>query len=219
MATLSLVHYCYELAHKIVGRQLEFLNRHRLTAEKFRRLYGELYTNAYSRLYAENEKSLALADELRYAYRWLREQGRIEEIAKLSYIINYVEIDLLTPASGSTLAEQLGRHMPDLCTMKEADLCGAASMEERVFVSTVHKAKGLEFDNVIVYDAVEGKFPSAYADTTEKSEEEARKFYVAISRARRRLVVGYCHQSINRWGRLFPKSLTRYMAPIRHAFG
>jgi DNA helicase-2/ATP-dependent DNA helicase PcrA len=91
-------------------------------------------------------------------------------------------------------------------------------MQERVFVSTVHKAKGLEFDNVIVFDAVEGKFPSAFADTQNKAQEEARKFYVAISRARRRLIVTYCRQSVSRWGRWFQKSLTPYMMPVRSFF-
>ena len=103
--------------------------------------------------------------------------------------------------------------------MKEADLCGAPSIGERVFVSTVHKAKGLEFDNVIVFDAVEGKYPSTFADTRQGADrEEARKFYVAISRARRRLLVSYCHNSVNRWGRWFTRRLTPYMDCLRHLF-
>lgn len=217
MATLSLVSYCYDMARNRVGQQLEFVSRHRQTAEKLRMRYGELYQHAVSNLYAETDGP-ALSEELQHAYRFLRRQERVGEIPKLDYIVRYIEKDLLTPASGRSLAEQLTRHMPDLMTMKEADLCGASSMQERVFVSTVHKAKGLEFDNVIVFDAVEGKFPSAFADTQTKAQEEARKFYVAISRARRRLVVTYCHQSISRWGRWFQKTLTPYMMPIRSFF-
>lgn len=103
--------------------------------------------------------------------------------------------------------------------MKEADLCGSASMDERVFVSTVHKAKGLEFDHVIVYDAVEGKFPSAFANSRANGgEEEARKFYVAISRARRRLIINYCHESVSRWGRTYRRTLSPYVNVIRQFF-
>ena len=127
-------------------------------------------------------------------------------------------MDMLTLESGHSLAEQLGRHLQDLTTLKEADLCGAVSMQDRVFISTVHKAKGLEFDNVIVFDAVEGKYPSAFADTTEKNDEEARKFYVAISRARRRLIVTYCHNSLSSWGRWYPKQLTPYMQSVAQFF-
>ena len=103
--------------------------------------------------------------------------------------------------------------------MKEADLCGAQSMTERIFVSTVHKAKGLEFDHVIVYDAVEGKYPSAYANTRNGgSEEEARKFYVAISRARRRLIVSYCRQSVTPWGRTYLRRPSPYLTAIEQFF-
>ena len=91
-------------------------------------------------------------------------------------------------------------------------------MKERVFVSTVHKAKGLEFDTVIVYDAVDGKYPSAFASQEACRGEEARKFYVAISRARRRLVVTYCHNAISRWGAWHAKTLTPYMDVLRSQF-
>ena len=146
------------------------------------------------------------------------EANHTEPLPKLIYIIRYIEADLLSPASGLSLAEQLHAHLPDLMTMKEADLCGSKSMQERVFVSTVHKAKGLEFDHVIVYDAVDGKYPSIYANTREGSDEEARKFYVALSRARRRLLVSYCHESTNRWGRTFARRLTDYMRAIMPFF-
>jgi DNA helicase-2/ATP-dependent DNA helicase PcrA len=217
MATLSLVNYCYQEARLLVGRQLEFVSRHRRTAEKFCRLYGPLYRHGCERLFRPTDEP-ALSQEMEYAYQYCKEQDRMGEIPKLTYILRYISIDLLSKGSGRSLSEQLASHMPDLMTMKEADLCGSASMQDRIFVSTVHKAKGLEFDNVIVFDAVEGKFPSAYADTDDKSEEEARKFYVAISRARRRLLISYCRQSVSRWGRWFPKALSPYLDAIKEFF-
>ncbi len=53
-------------------------------------------------------------------------------------------------------------------------------------LSTVHSAKGLEFDEVIVADAIDGIFPSDGAED-ELLEEERRLFYVAVTRARREL--------------------------------
>ena len=117
-----------------------------------------------------------------------------------------------------SLYEQLAAHLQEINTMKEADLCGSKSMRERVFVSTVHKAKGLEFDNVIVYDAVKGKFPSYYADEIAIQGEEARKFYVAISRAKKRLIVAYSRQYVSPWGRVMTRELTPYLTPIRSFF-
>ena len=219
IATRSLMVYCYDRARSIIGRQREFIHSHRQVVDRFRHLYGDLYQHGRHRLY-EQADGAVLADELQYAYDYLRNIGRIEVLPKLVYIMRYIEGELLTAESGRSLAEQLSRHMQDLNTMKEADLCGSSSMTERIFISTVHKAKGLEFDHVIVFDAVDGKYPSAYAATTGSAvQEEARKFYVAISRARRRLVVAFCHNSISRWGRSYPKQLTPYMASIREFFG
>ncbi len=218
VATQSLVNYCYEQALQLVGQQLEFCSRHRQIIQKFRNVYQELYFHSYNLLYQQKPDQMILSEELKYAYNYLREQGRINVIDKFRHIVRYIEIDMLTEQSGTSLSEQLAKHLQELTTLKEADLCGATSMTERIFVSTVHKAKGLEFDNVIVFDAVDGKYPSAYANTPQKDAEEARKFYVAISRAKRRLIITYCHHSVTRYGRWFEKTLTPYMNTIRQFF-
>ncbi len=218
VATQSLMVYCYDRARSITGRQLEFISRHRKTADRLCLLYADIYHDARRRLFVQEEGPL-LARELGIAYGQLQRATRLEPLPKLAYIIRYIELDLLTPASGCSLGQQLAAHMQDITTLKEADLCGAKSMKERVFVSTVHKAKGLEFDHVIVYDAVEGKYPSTYANTrVGGQEEEARKFYVAISRARRRLIVSYCRQGITPWGRSFPRRPSPYLIAIEQFF-
>ena len=217
MATLSLTNYCYRLGSQKVAAQLEFVATHQRFANKFRAAYGELYAHAVESLYCQQEQP-ALSAELSYAYDYLQTQKLLTEIDKFHYVCRYIEQDMLMPESGRSLSEQLDRHLQELTTLKEADLCGASSMQERVFISTVHKAKGLEFDNVIVFDAVEGKYPSAYANTSERDGEEARKFYVAISRARRRLIVTYCQNSVTRYGRWYTRQLTPYMQSIMDYF-
>lgn len=232
LATLSLAQACYDRGCEKVGRQLEFVRRHQHEAGKLRRAYSELYHAGKAALYAHDESDCcvalpaddvqpnALSVLLQESYERLKESGFVVEEPKLQYVVDYVEHEvdaLAADADGSArplLAELLARHVQDLGTMKEADLCGTASMHERVFVSTVHKAKGLEFDSVIVFDAVEGKYPGVYAKSDSGAAEETRKFYVAISRARRRLIVTWCRNSINRWGRQFSKQLTPYMTPL-----
>mgnify|MGYP002723213209 CR=1 FL=1 len=65
--------------------------------------------------------------------------------------------------------------------------------KERLTLSTVHSAKGLEFDSVYLVDLVEGEFPSAQSqklspqDALLAMEEERRLFYVAMTRARDKL--------------------------------
>ena len=218
VATKSLMTYCYDRARSIIGRQMEFVSRHRKTINRLCLLYGDIYCHARAELYKEGDGPL-LAREMERAYNELRKTARLEPLPKLPYILKYVEHDLLTPSSGRTLSAQLNRHIQDITTLKEADLCGAQSMTERIFVSTVHKAKGLEFDHVIVYDAVEGKFPSTFANTRNGGgEEEARKFYVAISRARRRLIISFCRQSVSPWGRTFLRRPSPYLAAIEPFF-
>ena len=232
VATLSLVRHCYDLGRSVVGRQLEFLSRHRRLAQRFRTLYRELFMHTREQLYADPiPDECSLMTELQYAYHYLLENQYIPELPKLQYMLRYIDAELSAPSSlgegqgkgskgrvGDSLAEMLSRHYSELCTLKEADLCGSASMTERVFVSTVHKAKGLEFDTVVVYDAIDGKYPSPFASDDAKRGEEARKFYVAMSRARRRLIITYCHNTVTRWGSWYAKVLTPYMECLRSAF-
>jgi ATP-dependent DNA helicase UvrD/PcrA len=64
--------------------------------------------------------------------------------------------------------------------------------EERIRLSTIHQAKGLEFDVVFVIMLCDGMFPSARSMETESGEEEERRlFYVAITRARNELYLSY----------------------------
>ncbi len=59
---------------------------------------------------------------------------------------------------------------------------------------TIHKAKGLEFDRVFVVGVNDDVIPSAKAERLDEEEEERRLFYVALTRAKKRLYVSYCDQ-------------------------
>jgi DNA helicase-2/ATP-dependent DNA helicase PcrA len=64
--------------------------------------------------------------------------------------------------------------------------------DERLVLSTIHSAKGLEWQCVFVIWVVDGRFPSAYSFLTEDElEEERRLFYVSVTRAKRHLFMTY----------------------------
>uniref|UniRef100_UPI00117DC660 3'-5' exonuclease n=1 Tax=Nitrospira cf. moscoviensis SBR1015 TaxID=96242 RepID=UPI00117DC660 len=64
--------------------------------------------------------------------------------------------------------------------------------DERLVLSTIHSAKGLEWQCVFVIWAVDGRFPSAYSFVADDElEEERRLFYVAVTRAKRHLFLTY----------------------------
>lgn len=57
-----------------------------------------------------------------------------------------------------------------------------------ITLSTIHSSKGLEFDTVILIDTIEGIFPTLKAEGDEL-ESEVRLFYVAVTRAKERLIL------------------------------
>jgi DNA helicase II / ATP-dependent DNA helicase PcrA len=70
--------------------------------------------------------------------------------------------------------------------------------KEAVNLSTVHQAKGLEFDAVFVIWLTDGMFPSSRSlDTRDALEEERRLFYVAITRAKDELYLTYPHMRLS----------------------
>ncbi len=64
--------------------------------------------------------------------------------------------------------------------------------DERLVLSTIHSAKGLEWQCVFVLWLVDGRFPSSYAFQDEDElEEERRLLYVAVTRAKRLLYLTF----------------------------
>jgi DNA helicase-2/ATP-dependent DNA helicase PcrA len=74
-----------------------------------------------------------------------------------------------------------------------------AEPEDRLVLSTIHSAKGLEWQSVFVIWALDGRFPSLYAMAKEEEmEEELRLMYVAATRARESLCFLYPRQVYDR---------------------
>jgi len=68
----------------------------------------------------------------------------------------------------------------------------ANSDEEKIRLSSIHQAKGLEFDIVFVIMLCDGLFPSARSiESAEGEEEERRLFYVSVTRAKNELYLSY----------------------------
>jgi uvrD/REP helicase len=216
-ATRSVVVHCYKQAKERVEGQRTFLSdaRVRQRVDILRRNYGEIYRAAIDRMYvrdvvtscfdgallalasgksrAETSAPPALVAELQRFYDALLADNMIQPIGGLRYVTAYLSKDMIDSTAEPSLYEQLSNHAMEISTLKEADLCGSSSIDERIFVTTIHKAKGLEFDNVIIFDAVDGRMPNFYSRNNPRLlAEDARKFYVALSRARSRLYISQC---------------------------
>ncbi len=79
-----------------------------------------------------------------------------------------------------------------LTNLEAEDEQPVPSDDERLRLSTIHQAKGLEFDVVFVIMLCDGLFPSERSLETEEGEEEERRLmYVAVTRARNELYLSY----------------------------
>ena len=79
-----------------------------------------------------------------------------------------------------------------LTNLEAEDEPPARTDDERLTLSTIHQAKGLEFDVVFVIMLCDGMFPSERSLETDEGEEEKRRLmYVAITRARNELYLSY----------------------------
>ena len=69
--------------------------------------------------------------------------------------------------------------------------------EKPLVLSTIHSAKGLEWDTVFVVGLADGVLPVTFAlDSEDEIEEEQRLFYVAVTRAKNRLSLTLHHEGV-----------------------
>lgn len=223
-ATQNVVKHCYGKAKTKLEEQQRFLTDKRVVqrVETFRRNYRDTYLTALSRLYdtddADTQKPVLVAEMLRF-YDYAVKEGFVLEVDALRYIVAYLSADMIDAEAEPSLYAQLCSHMMEISTLKEADLCGSGSLGETIFVTTIHKAKGLEFDNVIVFDAIDGRIPNFYSRGNPRQlAEDARKFYVALSRAKRRLYVSQCLHRMDYHNMPHEVFLTPFMKPIAKYF-
>jgi DNA helicase-2/ATP-dependent DNA helicase PcrA len=121
-------------------------------------------------------------DYLKETYaNYARRLDEIQELAEFAFQFGSME-EFLTQLA--------------LLTNVEAEDDNAAKDdEEKLKLSTIHQAKGLEFDAVFVIMLCDGMFPSKRSmESNEGEEEERRLFYVAITRAKDELYL--CHPLI-----------------------
>lgn len=77
-------------------------------------------------------------------------------------------------------------------SFRQVDAAPSHGDEDKVVLSTIHQAKGLEWEAVFVMHVAAGQFPHERALMSRNGlEEERRLFYVAVTRAKKHLNLSY----------------------------
>lgn len=105
------------------------------------------------------------------------------------------EMQIASDKISIKILKNMSEKYDDIVRFVDAIILDSASQDDLVdadalTISTIHSAKGLEWDVVIIMDCVEGVFPMKILPSeygTDKDEEELRCFYVAMTRAKNKL--------------------------------
>jgi DNA helicase II / ATP-dependent DNA helicase PcrA len=124
------------------------------------------------------------------------------------------------PVQVSSIPEEEGqqqktliRFMQDVSLMTDMDT-DKDNTEDRVTLMTIHQAKGLEFPFIYIVGLEENLFPSIQSFNSRADlEEERRLFYVAITRAQKKLTLSWA-ETRYRWGNLTTGEPSRFISEI-----
>ena len=107
----------------------------------------------------------------------------------------------------------LDEFMQDIALITDADIQDK-NATEKVSLMTIHAAKGLEFPYIFIVGMEENLFPSIQSlGSRSDLEEERRLFYVAITRAEKKVTISYA-ESRYRWGNLTICEPSRFIDEI-----
>ena len=150
----------------------------------------------------------------------LKNEGSPEAISRIENIeelINAVQDFIegqkeIVDSSGS-----LSEFLEDVALITDLDK-EVDNTKPKVSLMTIHLAKGLEFSHVYIVGLEEDLFPSALSSTTRSDlEEERRLFYVALTRAMKKVTISYS-KTRYRWGKLNDCEPSRFISEIEEKY-
>ncbi len=172
--------------------------------------------NAYD-LAQEIGKSTGLLSEL-YKDKTPEGVGRFENIEELmSGIKEFVESEVTETELHEQKLRTLDEYMQDIALLTDADE-NDKDDKPKVSLMTIHQAKGLEFPFVHIVGVEENLFPSMMSlQSRADLEEERRLFYVALTRAERKVSISYA-ETRYKWGKLDFCEPSRFIDEIEEQY-
>jgi DNA helicase-2/ATP-dependent DNA helicase PcrA len=150
----------------------------------------------------------------------LKNEGTPEAISRVENIeelINAVQDFIDAQKEVVDSKGSLSEFLEDVALITDLDK-EIDNSKPRVSLMTIHLAKGLEFPNVYIVGLEEDLFPSALSSATRSDlEEERRLFYVALTRAMKKVTITYS-KTRYRWGKLNDCEPSRFINEIGSEF-
>ncbi len=139
--------------------------------------------------------------------------ARVDNIEELLNAIMEFSDKQVDEVTGEQNEVTLNKFMEDVALLSDQDKKDDENADY-VTLMTIHSAKGLEFPYVYIVGLEENLFPGIQSlSTREELEEERRLFYVALTRAEKKLVLSYA-ESRYRWGNMTLSEPSRFIDEI-----
>jgi len=143
----------------------------------------------FAELTASNTTLIDKAERIYSYYLPLMREQYFEDYPKRQKDLENFLTILTNYSSIETLLTDLALDPIDLSAMETK---ATQKDESPLVLSTIHSAKGLEWEAVFLINALDGIIPSRYAvSSTEELDEELRLLYVALTRAKKYLYISY----------------------------
>lgn len=159
-------------------------------AELARRVSNDAVGNLFAELAELKEERLSVPEKVDRLIDYYRPimKGKYDDYNKrLKDVEMFAEIAARYRSLGSFLADMALEPPTESVIGMEP-----GHEDEKLILSTIHSAKGLEFNSVFLIWALDGRFPSIYAaNSLDSMEEERRLMYVATTRPKDRLIITY----------------------------
>jgi len=171
----------------------------------------QLDKNAYD-LGMHIAKSTGILKEL-YEDRTVEGIARYENLEELLNGLKEFGLEEFVDDDGVARPKSLVDFMSDVALLTNDDK-NSENSEDTVSLMTIHSAKGLEFKYVYVSGLEENLFPSSYSlQSPSELEEERRLFYVAITRAMKKLTLSFATSRF-KFGSIYHTEASRFLSEI-----
>ena len=170
------------------GQEKDLAQGIKIKISNFKKLLGEIARHSNEHKLSETITFIIKASGLEEEFKESKDEGaaRLENAYEL---VNFAsKYDSLNPS------DAILEFLSDSALQSDQDELKEEGKAVRLM--TVHASKGLEFDTIFVSGLEDGLFPHQRLDERakmkpEEAEEERRLFYVAVTRARKKLFLSY----------------------------